>query len=215
MLSDSGFARVVYTLRIADARCFSVARNTRVAYKPTHHAKKHSLMLGLSVDTDKATKLPVSHVSVKPYPQVVQTYSPVIESTTCVTTIRINGPTAHDLLNLNASLVEYIARVDQSTLDDERLMYPSTADCDLPVVWRPKPDVPSDVASLRSSTSGSSCTSVSSYGLMTPDDRVEQTRGQYKRKSTDMVDGFTLVDKRPKYGRKGWIETFRRQETQL
>lgn len=168
MLSDSGFARVVYTLRIADARCFSVARNTRVAYKPTHHAKKHSLMLGLSVDTDKATKLPVSHVSVKPYPQVVQTYSPVIESTTCVTTIRINGPTAHDLLNLNASLVEYIARVDQSTLDDERLMYPSTADCDLPVVWRPKPDVPSDVASLRSSTSGSSCTSVSSYGLMTP-----------------------------------------------
>lgn len=167
MLSDSHFARVVYALRVADAHCFSEARNIRAAYRPTFHAKNRSIRLGLCVDTDKAARLPVSHVSTKPYPLVVQTYSPVIESTTRVTTIRLNGPTASDLLILNAALVEYIARVDKSTMDDDRLMYPSTACYDDPANWRSKPDVPSDITSLRSSNR-SSRTSASSDVLITP-----------------------------------------------
>lgn len=173
MLSDYRFAQTIYNLRVADANCFAKARSWRRTHTPTYHAKKRSIRLGLSVDTGKAARLSISAISTKPYPQIVQTYSPILESKGHVmTTTYVAGPTANDLLSVNATLTEYLARTAQLTPDNtcDRLLYPPTGYEDQPAAWRSEPDVPSSVVTYPAAvlSAQSTSSSASSSTLTTP-----------------------------------------------
>jgi len=217
MLSDSRFAEVIYTLRVADARFFEKARTWRFEQRPTHHAKRRAIGLNLIVDTQKATKLHISAVSQRPYPEIVQTYSPVTvdSSIYMTTTCWVAGPTANDLVNMNAALVHHIARNPRPPREDseDMLMYPSSGYEANPVVHRPQPDVPSEACGDRDVLPGHSThTSRSSSVVITPEDRPSmplKIRINFKRKSYEVEDDASYIDKRPKYGRKNWIITQR------
>lgn len=150
MLSDSHFAHVIYTLRIADAYFFAEARRQRISRNPTHHAKKQAGRLGLQVDTDKAANLSVKQVSTKPYPVITQTYSPVIESNVYIsTTSWVTGPTANDLLSVDAALSEHLIRTRSYQLTQnefiDMLMSPSSGYDTYTRIHGSLPDVPSEV----------------------------------------------------------------------
>lgn len=218
MLSDSHFAHVIYTLRLADAYFFAEARRRRISRNPTHHAKKRAGKLGLQVDTDKASKLSIKEVSTKPYPVITQTYSPVIESNVYIsTTSWVTGPTANDLLNVDAALSEHLTRTHQLTQEEftDMLMYPSCGYDTYTQIHRSLPDVPSearpdweaDVLQAKSTR-----TSRSSSIIVTPEDHQEvplKIHINSKRKSCEIDDGVVYVEKRPKYGRKNWVLTLR------
>jgi len=219
MLSDSHFAHVIYTLRIADAYFFAEARRRRISRNPTHHAKQRASKLGLQVNTDKAARLSIKEVSTKPYPVITQTYSPVIESNIYIsTTSWVTGPTASDLLNVGAALSEHLTRAQQLTQNEfaDLLMHPSCGYDTYTQIHRPLPDVPSearpdwegDILQANSTTS----TSRSSSMIATPEDQQEvplKIHMNSKRKSCEVDDNVVYVEKRPKYGRKNWVLTLR------
>ncbi|KAF9443614.1 hypothetical protein P691DRAFT_713033 [Macrolepiota fuliginosa MF-IS2] len=222
MLSDSRFAEVIYTLRVADARFFETARTWRSEQRPTHYAKRRATRLNLVVDTDKAARLHISAVSQRPYPEIVQTYSPVAVNSNIYTTTTcwVTGPTANDLVNMNAALVHHIARNPQPLQEcsHDRLMYPPSGYEAHPVVHRTQPDVPSGVrgdwdSDVRSVVSSN--TSESSSTVITPEDGPSmplKIRINFKRKSYEVEDDGSYVEKRPKYGRKNWIATLRQSD---
>jgi len=218
MLSDTHFAQVIYTLRVADAYIFAEARKQRISRNITHHAKGRASKLGLKVDTNKAARLSIKEVSTKPYPVIEQTYSPIMESNVYMsTTSWVAGPTASDLLNVNAALSKHIARAHQLTRDDftNMLMYPSRGYDTYPNIHRPLPDVPSedehdwerDILPAHSTS-----TTRSSSLVVTPEDQQEvplKLHISFKRKSSEVEDNAGYVEKRPKYGRKNWVLTLR------
>ncbi|KXN84835.1 hypothetical protein AN958_12129 [Leucoagaricus sp. SymC.cos] len=200
MLSDSQFARVIYTLRIADAYYFAEARCRRAFQKPAHHAKRRAAKLRLQIDTGKATRLPNTQVYAKRRPQVIQTYSPVVESNTYATTTTwVTGPTANDLLMMNAALSEHLTRTFPVGTCDQ-LMYPHGFGPSR--AHRSRPDVPLDaIPYLDPSSQRSSGSSASPGAVIAPEDEHEplKIRINIKRKSCD--DGpRSYIEKRPKAG---------------
>lgn len=172
MLTDSRFAQVIYTLRVADAYLFAEARCRRAFYKPTHHAKRRAVRLDLKVDTGKAAGLPTMEAYSRRDPQIIQTYSPIFQSDSYATTTAwVTGPTASDLLNMNAALSEHITRTTQPLSSHEtcdRLMYP-TSGYEGPYRERAWPsDVPSDAVPYPDLSTHSSDTSASISSIITP-----------------------------------------------
>lgn len=222
MLSDSRFAQVIHTLRIADAYFFAEARSRRATHKPTCHAKQRAVRLKLKVDTDRAARLPINEVSTKPYPEIVQTYSPIAESNTYATTTWVTGPTISDLLHVNAALIRYLARTTQPMQEGacDRLIYPADDFEAHPIAQGPRPDViPEAVSDQNVLATHSTSTSKSSsavatpvrYGILVPlairltrwlqEDRPRlplKIHTNFKRKSCEVESSGVYVEKRPK-----------------
>jgi hypothetical protein len=165
MLSDSRFAQIIYNLRVADAYYYAEARCRRAAHCPTYHAKRRALRIDLRVDTDTAARMSSIEAYAMRYPEIIQTYSPVIQSNTYVpTTAWVAGPTANDLLRMNVTLAEYLAV--QPVLDRtcNRRMHPSSTR-DVPCVYR---SLPVDHSALSSSGVLPSDSSASPSSVTTP-----------------------------------------------
>ncbi|KAJ3565630.1 hypothetical protein NP233_g7509 [Leucocoprinus birnbaumii] len=210
MLSDSRFAQVIHNLRDANTFFYAEARCYRAFHQPTHHAKRRAIRLNLKVDTHKAHNLPTMQAYCRQDPEIIQTYSPIFEPNAQVdTNSSMSGPSASDLLNVNAALSEHLARTRiayrPSALRNE-IVYPSSGYEGNSLHRRPHPDVPSDIVACPG-LAHSSSSSRSSSTVTTPEnqDRPVMIRINLKRRSPcDVEETQDYVEKRPKYGRKRW-----------